>query len=116
MKAEIKIGLLGFGTVGGGVQAVLTENAAEIAQKAGAAVSVKTVLVRDPGKKRKVTGNFLMTDKIEDILEDKEIDIVIELMGGIHPAKEYMLQAMAAGKHVVTANKDVVAEAGTGNV
>lgn len=112
MKAEIKIGLLGFGTVGGGVQAVLAENAAEIAQKAGTAVSVKTVLVRDPAKKRKITGDFLMTDKIEDILEDKEIDIVIELMGGIHPAKEYMLRAMAAGKHVVTANKDVVAEAG----
>lgn len=112
MKDRINIGLLGFGTVGTGVIEVLAENAHEIDQKVGAPIHVKTVLVRDVTKKRNFTGDFNVTDKIEDILADKEIDIVIELMGGIHPAREYMLRAMEAGKHVVTANKDVVAQYG----
>jgi homoserine dehydrogenase len=112
MKDCIKIGLLGLGTVGGGVFEVLAENAAEIAQKVGAQIRVKTILVRDAKKKRNVSGDFQVTENIEDILLDDEIDIVIELMGGIHPSREYMLQALSAGKHVITANKDVVAQFG----
>jgi len=112
MKDCINIGLLGMGTVGGGVFEVLAENAAEIAQKVGARIRVKTVLVRDAKKKRNFSGDFQFTEKIEDILLDEEIDIVIELMGGIHPSREYMLQALSAGKHVITANKDVVAQFG----
>lgn len=112
MKDCINIGLLGLGTVGGGVFEVLAENAAEIAQKVGAQIRVKTILVRDAKKKRNVSGDFQVTENIEDILLDDEIDIVIELMGGIHPSREYMLQALSAGKHVITANKDVVAQFG----
>lgn len=112
MKDCINIGLLGMGTVGGGVFEVLAENAAEIAQKVGARIRVKTVLVRDAKKKRNFSGDFQFTENIEDILLDEEIDIVIELMGGIHPSREYMLQALSAGKHVITANKDVVAQFG----
>ena len=112
MEKPIKIGLLGAGTVGSGVLQVLHENAREVALKAGAPVKVKAVLVRDAKKTRPHMEDLLVTDKIEDILEDEEIQIVVELMGGLKPAREYMLAAMEAGKHVVTANKDVIAQFG----
>lgn len=112
MEKPIKIGLLGAGTVGSGVLQVLRENAKEISLKAGAPVEIKSVLVRDAKKARPYMGGLIVTDKIEDILEDSEIKIVVELMGGLHPAREYMLAAMEAGKHVVTANKDVIAQFG----
>lgn len=108
----IKVGLLGLGTVGTGVLKVLDKNAHEIAQKAGAEIEIKSVLVRDVKKPRKVSGNFKVTDCVEDIINDPEIQIVIEVMGGIEPARGYMLKALSAGKHVVTANKDVVAQYG----
>ncbi len=110
MEKPVKIGLLGAGTVGSGVIQVLKENAHEVALKAGAPVEIKTVLVRDINKRRPFMDGLNITDRIEDILEDEEISIVVELMGGLHPAREYMLAAMEAGKHVVTANKDVIAQ------
>ncbi len=112
MKKPIMIGLLGAGTVGSGVLQVLQENEREVALKAGVPVKVKAVLVRDATKLRPNMKDLFVTDKIEDILEDEEIQIVVELMGGLHPAREYMLAAMEAGKHVVTANKDVIAQFG----
>lgn len=112
MSKVIKIGLLGSGTVGTGVVRVLKENGADIAKKAGAAVIVKKVLVRDVSKKRPYLENVELTDNAQDIISDPEIDIVVELMGGLHPAFEYMLDALKNGKHVVTANKDVVAQMG----
>ena len=112
MSKVIKIGLLGSGTVGTGVVRVLKENGADIAKKAGAAVVVKKVLVRDVGKKRQYLEDVELTDDAQEIIGDPEIDIVVELMGGLHPAFEYMLDALKNGKHVVTANKDVVAQMG----
>ena len=112
MSKEIKIGLLGFGTVGTGVVRVLKENGTDIAKKAGAAVVVKKVLVRDVSKKRPYLEEAELTDNAADIINDPEIDIIVELMGGLHPAFEYMLDALKNGKHVVTANKDVVAQMG----
>ncbi|WP_110953121.1 homoserine dehydrogenase [Anaerosinus massiliensis] len=112
MKKNINIGLLGLGTVGGGVLKVLKENAYEISQKVGGNVKIKKVLVRDINKKRTIEGDFSVTSDVNDIINDEEIDIVIEVMGGENPAKEYMLRALNAGKHVVTANKDVVAKFG----
>lgn len=112
MRKQIRIGLLGLGTVGTGVIKVLAENAREISQKVEAPVRVKTVLVRDVKRKRDVACDFDITDSIEDILSDPEIDIVVEVMGGEQPAKDYMVRALRAGKHVVTANKDVVAKYG----
>ena len=109
---EIKIGMLGFGTVGTGVVRVLRENEQEIMAKTGAKLRLKTVLVRDAKKKRPYMEGLHLTEDIEEILSDEEIDIVIELLGGIHPAREYMLRAMEKGKNVVTANKDVVAQFG----
>ena len=112
MEKPVMIGLLGSGTVGTGVVRVLKENAYEISQKVGAPVQIKTVLVRDTHKVRPYMEGLRLTDEVEEIIGDDEIDIVVELMGGLHPAREYMLAAMRAGKHVVTANKDVVAQFG----
>lgn len=108
----IKVGLLGLGTVGTGVIKVLDKNAHEITNKAGAVIEVKSVLVRNVNKSRNIAGDFMLTDNIDDIINDPEIKIVIEVMGGIDPARGYMLKALRAGKHVVTANKDVVAQYG----
>ena len=112
MAKDIYVGLLGFGTVGTGVVRVLQENAEDIAQKAGARIHIKKVLVRDITKKREYLEKVELTNRPEDIMDDPEISIVIELLGGLHPSRELMLQAMDKGKQVVTANKDVVAQFG----
>ena len=112
MQKVIKIGLLGAGTVGSGVVKVLEMNRQQITERVGAELMIKKVLVRDCSKVRPFLANYQVTDKIEDILNDDEIEIVVELMGGLNPAKDYMLRAMEAGKNVVTANKDVVAQFG----
>ena len=112
MSKEISIGLLGSGTVGTGVVRVLKENADDIAKKVGGRIAIKKILVRDISKKREYLEDIQLTDNADDILNHPEIDIVVELLGGQHPAREYMLKAMENGKHVVTANKDVVAQFG----
>lgn len=112
MNGKIVIGILGSGTVGSGVVEVLRENMGDIVQRIGRDISIKTVLVRDLSKKRSNLDGIKLTDKAEDILNDPEINIVVELMGGLNPALDYMLAAMEQGKHVITANKDVVAQFG----
>lgn len=113
MKSVIQIGLLGLGTVGGGVVKILQENAANISQKVGLPLKISSILVRNKDKQRSVdTGDAKVTTDINEILADPDIDIIVEVMGGEQPAKEYILQALKAGKHVVTANKDVVAKYG----
>lgn len=112
MSDMIKAGLLGCGTVGTGVLKVLQQNAAQITPKIGREVKITRVLVHDLTKQRNLSTDISLTDKPEEILDDGDIEIVIELIGGIHPAREYMLAAMNAGKSVVTANKDVVAQFG----
>lgn len=107
---KIKIGLLGCGTVGSGVIQVLAKNKDIITAKTGAQIEVAKVLVRDRNKARDISdNNIILTCDINDILNDPEIKIVIEVMGGINPAKEYILQALNLGKSVVTANKDLMA-------
>lgn len=112
MEKVIKIGLLGSGTVGSGVIKVLDMNRRQITERVGTPIQIKTVLVRDLTKPRPYLKDLRVTDDIEEILRDDEIDVVVELMGGLHQAREYMLRAMEAGKSVVTANKDVVAQFG----
>ena len=112
MSGKIVIGILGSGTVGSGVIEVLKKNISDIEQRVGRSISIKSVLVRDLTKKRDHLEGIQLTNKVEDILDDPEIKIVVELMGGLHPSLEYMLRAMEAGKHVITANKDVVAQFG----
>jgi len=112
MKKVINVGLLGMGTVGTGVVKILTNNAYDISQKVGMSVNIKKVMVRNLTKPRNVKITAEITTSFEDIINDKEIDIIVELLGGMEPAKDYILRALRAGKHVVTANKDVVAKYG----
>ena len=88
MGKTIKIGLLGSGTVGSGVVEVLKKNVDEISQKAGTEIEIKKILVRDLKKKRPHLEGMELTDDINDILKDEDIDIIVELMGGLHPARE----------------------------
>jgi len=85
-------------------------NADTIAARSGARIEIKKVLVRDAKKHRPEADGIVLTDNFDEILHDDEISIVVEVMGGLSPARDYMLRAMAAGKHVVTANKDVIAQ------
>ena len=110
-KKIIHAALLGLGTVGTGVYKVLKSQEEEMEQKIGAAVAIKKILVRNLKKAAaKLQEPELLTDSWQEILEDESI--IIEVMGGIHPAKEYITAALRAGKHVVTANKDLVASFG----
>lgn len=108
----IRLALLGVGTVGGGVVKLIERQKEEIPFKTGAAVEIAKVLVRDVNKKREGMKEELLTDQWKDIIEDETIDIVVEVMGGIEPARTYILEALQAGKNVVTANKDLIAEYG----
>lgn len=110
MERVIKIGLLGLGTVGKGVYRILAGNAENISRKTGARLEVVRILVRTPEKDRGLALNpGLLTTDYREVVEDPEIAIVVELMGGLHPALDYALQALQNGKSVVTANKDMIA-------
>jgi homoserine dehydrogenase len=110
---EIAIGLLGAGNVGAGVLSILAKTAREIEGRLGARVRVRRAAVRDPGKARppEVDAAILTADP-RAVVEDPEIRIVVELMGGIEPARTLLLEALRRGKHVVTANKALLAERG----
>ncbi len=110
---KIQAARIGLGTVGGGTYKVLQTQKEEMENKLGAVVEIKRILVRNLEKAaQKVDDPSVLTDSWEKILEDPEIQIVIELIGGIEPARTYILAALRAGKHVVTANKDLLAEHG----
>jgi homoserine dehydrogenase len=110
---EIKIGLIGLGTVGSGVVKVLQENGDLIASRLGARIKISKVVVRDLSAPRKVAvDSSLLTQNIRDVVEDPEIKIVVELIGGYEPAKSFILSSMKARKHIVTANKALLAESG----
>ena len=109
----LNVALLGLGTVGTGVYKVLKNQEPEMMQKIGCKVKITKILVRNLEKAaKKVDDPSVLTNDWNSIIQDSSIDMVIELMGGLSPAKEYILQALNAGKHVVTANKDLVAVAG----
>lgn len=113
MKEFINIGLLGAGTVGGGLIQVLQKNAQEIQQKVGLPIKITKILDRHIDEKRKEYGDqYIFTNNVDDILNDPEIDIVVELLGREHPAKEFITKALENGKNIVTANKDVIARYG----
>lgn len=110
---KVKIALLGLGNVGRGVWMILNSNKEEIMKRCGYEVEVAKVLVRDRNKPRGVEiPNELITTDFNDILEDDSIKIVVEVMGGIEPAREYMLKCMNNKKHIVTANKMLLATGG----
>ena len=113
MATEIKVGLAGFGNVGKGTYDILERNHSLIRQRAGAPISVKRVTVRNVDRvKLLVDEDVIVTNDWHDLVNDPEVNVVVEAMGGIEPAKSLILAAIDAGKHVVTANKALLAEHG----
>ncbi|MBU3091237.1 homoserine dehydrogenase [Clostridium sp. CM028] len=110
---KVKIAILGFGNVGTGVWKILHENRKEIMKRSNYEIEVAKILVKDINKKRDIKApNGLLTDNIDDIINDESIKIVVELIGGCDKSKEYMIRAMKSKKHIVTANKLVIANWG----
>jgi len=107
----VKIGLLGLGTVGGGSVTVLTRNADEIARRAGRAIQITHAAARqyDPERIEGLEQVGRISDDAFAVVDDPEVDIIIELIGGYSPARELVLKAIENGKHVVTANKALIA-------
>ncbi|HKZ16203.1 MAG TPA: homoserine dehydrogenase [Geobacteraceae bacterium] len=107
---EIKVGLLGFGTIGTGVVRLLSQNSSVIEEKLGAKLVLKHIADKDTEKDRgvRIDPGVLVADA-DQVLSDPEISIIIELIGGYKPAKEFILKAIENGKHIVTANKALLA-------
>ena len=108
----VKAALLGAGTVGSGVYELVKERQEDFPHICGTQIEIAKILVRDASKEREGIPSELLTDNWKEIIADDSISIIIEVMGGIEPAKSYLLEAMKAGKQVVTANKDLIAEHG----
>ncbi len=107
---EVSIGLLGCGTVGEGVIELTRRRAQKIAGMTGLTPMIKHVLVRDLSKPRGVSfKDERLTNNVRDILDDPQVQVVVETIGGIEPARTFILEAIKNGKHVVTANKDLIA-------
>jgi len=109
----VAVGLLGLGTVGAGTVGVLQRNAGEIERRAGREIRITRACDRDPARAQVCAGTGIaLTGEAHDVIGDPEIAVVIELFGGIEPARTLVLEAIAAGKHVVTANKALIAQHG----
>jgi homoserine dehydrogenase len=108
---SINIGLMGLGVIGGGVVKVLMDKPDTLAREAGSKLVLKKVLEKDLAKHGALgVDRAIFTTKFEEVVGNPEIDIVVELMGGEHPAFEYMREALTHGKHVVTANKEAMSK------
>ncbi|MFO7996112.1 MAG: homoserine dehydrogenase [Dehalococcoidia bacterium] len=113
MRMDIGIGLLGLGIVGSSVAEVLVTRADNLTEQVGLPLVLRKVLVRDINKRRPVElSPNLLTNRPQEVLSHPEVDIVVELIGNEHPGKEYIEQALTSGKHVVTANKEILAKHG----
>jgi len=110
---EVGVGIAGFGTVGGGVLSILERHAKDIEARLGARIAVKRVVLRDASKTRPVeVPPALISTRLEDLLEDPSIEVVVELIGGVDQAFDLVIGALSRGKHVVTANKALLATRG----
>lgn len=110
---KVRVGLVGFGTIGSGVVRVLQERHSEIARKSGVDIAIAKICDKDLRTRRPVSvDRRLLTKDLGKVLYDPGIDVVVELIGGIHPAQDVVMEAIRRGKHVVTANKALLAEAG----
>lgn len=110
MKNYVSIGLLGLGTVGSGVVQLIKNHQEDLVHQVGCEVRVKSILVRDVEKDRGIhIGQTYLTTDPNEVLQDPDIDIVVEVIGGVEEAREHIIQALKANKHVVTANKDLIA-------
>jgi homoserine dehydrogenase len=110
VEKSVSIGLLGLGVVGSGVIKLIEDYQEDLVHQLGCGVNVKSVLVRDIEKARKVNiDETILTTDPNDVLNNPEIDVIIEVMGGVEEARGYLLDAFAAKKHIITANKDLIA-------
>src|SRR5512142_2750956 len=110
---EVGIGIAGFGTVGGGVLSILERHQPEIEARLGARIVVRKVALRDREKPRAVeVQQGIVTPRMQDLLDDPSVEVVVELMGGTNEAFELVKAALERGKHVVTANKALLAARG----
>ncbi|MBL5766210.1 homoserine dehydrogenase [Heyndrickxia sporothermodurans] len=111
---KISVGLLGFGTVGTGVVHLLTNDQQRLVQQSGSQIQISKILVKDREKSRKMDQyDHLLTLNPSDVIDNPEIDIIIEVMGGIDDTRKYIHRALKNKKHVITANKDLMALYGT---
>lgn len=109
----LRVGLIGLGTVGSGVAKVLLQHADRMQRRAGRPIEIRRVAVRNLSRNRDVDlPADLLTDNPQDVIHDPDIDVIVELIGGLSPAKEFVSEALAAGKDVVTANKALLCEHG----
>ncbi|MEI8184242.1 MAG: homoserine dehydrogenase [Actinomycetes bacterium] len=108
----LKVGMLGCGVVGSQIARLLVENKSDLTSRAGANLELVKVAVKDVKTKREGIPSNLLTDDAKSIVNDPEIDLIIEVIGGINPAKELILTAIKNGKSVVTANKALLAQSG----
>lgn len=109
---KIRIAILGLGTVGGGVYRLLEMRKAEMPKRAGVEIEVAKILVRNIEKAAKKADRSLLTNDWQEIIGDDSISVIIEVMGGMEPAGTYIMEALKAGRHVVSANKDLIAVRG----
>lgn len=110
MEKSVSIGLLGLGVVGSGVIKLIEDYQEDLAHQLGCGVEVKKVLVRNIEKARQVDiDETILTTNSSDVLNNPDIDVIIEVMGGVEEARGYLLEAFAAKKHIITANKDLIA-------
>lgn len=113
MKDCINIGVIGFGTVGAGAVSILLRNSASIRRKVGSDIRIKKIADLDIVTPRPVTVcGDLLTTNADEVIDDPEIDIVVETIGGVKPAGDFIRRALENGKHVVTANKELIAKQG----
>lgn len=106
----IKVGLLGLGTVGTGVVRIVEGHQADLFSQSGSPIEISKILVQDKNKHRNISvSSDVLTDNPWDVVQNPDIDVVVEVMGGIELAKELILAALEQGKHIVTANKDLMA-------
>ncbi len=106
----IKLAIIGIGSVGSSVLKIFQKNKKIIEEKCGCRIEIKTVCDKDPSKQKLIFNGTKFTTNYNEVLKDPEIDIVVELIGGIHPAYEIISESVKYGKHIVTANKAVLSE------
>ncbi|MDK9866268.1 homoserine dehydrogenase [Staphylococcus sp. IPLA37010] len=107
---ELNVALLGLGTVGSGVVKIIEENREQIKETMNKDINIKHILVRDKSRSRPINvSKYHLTEDIDEILNDDSIDIIVEVMGGIEPTVDWLKRALSEKKHVITANKDLLA-------
>ena len=110
---KLRIGLLGFGQIGSGLYSIITSKKASFEKEIGVSFDIHKIAVRNKGKKRKVAvPKSLLTTNAWEVVRDPKTDIIVELIGGTREARLLTLEALKRGKHVVTANKALLAEHG----